>query len=224
MARTATTRPAKTPVRAGVVRDSVKPVAKKTVPKKTVASKSTTKPFAANTKKPRVPADARARRAAADAARLDTVAKTTRRVDDTPLVIDPDDTAALEKADRHKAHVIPDTAVNTDASTPESGAGLVARVSRAVERELEQIELIVGGGRIRSTQRSEAERRARTLASLARTLSEVRRLRATEDAQRSAYEPSEARDLDAFRKELWRRLEGMAARPADVPAAGDEPE
>jgi hypothetical protein len=44
-----------------------------------------------------------------------------------------------------------------------------------------QIERIVGGHRVPIAQRSEAERRARTLASLARTLNEVKRLRAEEE-------------------------------------------
>lgn len=47
-----------------------------------------------------------------------------------------------------------------------------------MERELSQIEVIVGGSHVNPAQRTEAERRARTLASLARTLTEVRKLRA----------------------------------------------
>src|SRR5690606_1305112 len=57
-----------------------------------------------------------------------------------------------------------------DDPPPASGLALIARVSRAIERELSQIESIVGGQRVPPMQRSEAERRARTLASLARTL------------------------------------------------------
>ncbi len=107
------------------------------------------------------PVRAEEKRAAATAARKSTIAKTTRQVGDGPLVLDVNDTAAWQKAERAKARVIPDATVTAEDATPESGAGLVERVSRAVERELEQIELIVGGGRVRSTQRSEAERRAR---------------------------------------------------------------
>ncbi|MET0721467.1 MAG: hypothetical protein ABWY64_11615 [Tardiphaga sp.] len=233
MAKLPHARPAKAPVRAagapgaanGVVR---KTIARKVSPKKAPLTKKLPGPkkkpaatLAADTA-PVVTPETRAKRASATAARAATMAKTTKQVGDGPLVVDVHDGEAWEKANQNKARVIPDVVVNADDPAPESGAALVERVSRAVERELAQIEIIVGGGRVRTTQRNEAERRARTLASLARTLSEVRRLRATEDAQRSAYEPSEARDLDAFRKELWRRLEGMAARPADVPAAGDE--
>jgi hypothetical protein len=96
-------------------------------------------------------------------------------------------------------------------------------VTRAVERELMQIETIVGGHHVHPQQRTEAERRARTLASLARTLSEVRRLRAADELQGPAYEPSAARDLDEFRKTLWKRLEQMVGRQTPLPDAGDEP-
>lgn len=58
---------------------------------------------------------------------------------------------------------------------------LLNRVSRAIERELTQIELIVGGTRVLPRHRTEAERRARTLASLARTLREVMQLRESEE-------------------------------------------
>jgi hypothetical protein len=47
---------------------------------------------------------------------------------------------------------------------------LIERVTRAIERELSLIEVIVGGSHLKPQQRTEAERRARTLASLARTL------------------------------------------------------
>ena len=51
---------------------------------------------------------------------------------------------------------------------------LIERVVDAIERELTQIEHIVGGQRGKRGQRTETERRARTLASLARTFAEVR--------------------------------------------------
>jgi hypothetical protein len=109
-----------------------------------------------------------------------------------------------------------------------SNAGdLVERVSRAIERELEGIERIVGGDRVPPSQRTEAERRARTLASLARTLSEVMKLRAiTRAAATETAKPADddtiPRDLDEFRRELSRRLEFMVAAAAPVSAAGDD--
>lgn len=102
------------------------------------------------------------------------------------------------------------------------GLELIARVSRAIERELMQIERIVGGHRVPIAQRSEAERRARTLASLARTLNEVKRLRAEEEKPKAADDDAVPRDLDEFRRELSRRLALMDAAAAPLPAGGDE--
>jgi metal-dependent hydrolase (beta-lactamase superfamily II) len=82
---------------------------------------------------------------------------------------------------------------------------LVERVTRAVERELSQIEVIVGGHHVRPQQRTEAERRARTLASLARTLTELRKLRAEEDRLKPHHDDGPA-DIDEFRRALSQKL------------------
>lgn len=105
---------------------------------------------------------------------------------------------------------------------PAIGIALVERVTRAVERELSQIEVIVGGHHVKSGQRTEAERRARTLASLARTLTEVRRLRADEEKLKPQDDPDRPRDLDEFRRTLSRRLEQMVRGRTNLPAGGDE--
>jgi len=102
------------------------------------------------------------------------------------------------------------------------GLELIARVSRAIEHELMQIERIVGGHHVPVKQRSEAERRARTLASLARTLNEVKRLRAEEAKPKAADDDAVPRDLDEFRRELSRRLALMDAAAAPLSAGGDE--
>lgn len=106
---------------------------------------------------------------------------------------------------------------------PATGMALVERVTQAVERELSQIEVIVGGHHVKKEQRTEAERRARTLASLARTLSEVRRLRADEEKLKPEDDDTVPRDLDEFRRTLSRRLEQMVRARSDVSAGGDEP-
>jgi plasmid stabilization system protein ParE len=113
------------------------------------------------------------------------------------------------------------TAPPADSPFAQDSVALVERVARAVERELAEIEGIVGTlqGKAKPT---EAERRARTLASLARTLSEVRRLRASEETQKPDDEPSAARNLEEFRKILFKRLEGMPTRSATLPAATDD--
>ena len=101
---------------------------------------------------------------------------------------------------------------------PAAGAALIERVSRAIERELTQIEVIVGGSHVQHKQRTEAERRARTLASLARTLREVMLLRAGEKKEK-ADDDAVPRDLSELRLALARRLDQLVA---DAKAAHPE--
>ena len=69
---------------------------------------------------------------------------------------------------------------------------------------------------------TEAERRARTLASLARTLGEVTRLRAGQHKVNPADDDAVPRDLDEFRRALSRRLEQLVAAPAPDSAGEHE--
>lgn len=108
-----------------------------------------------------------------------------------------------------------------DDPPPATGVVLIDRVTDAIEREITLIEGIVGGVRIKPDRRTEAERRARTLASLARTLTELRRLRAGEE-KKPPDDDSIPRDLDDFRRALSRRLEQMVADAAEFPAARDD--
>lgn len=136
--------------------------------------------------------------------------------------------AKAERATRSRRR----TAVDIAADPPPgetTSASMVERVSDAIERELSKIERIVGNpARMLPAQRVETESRARVLASLARTLKEVMRLR---DQERGADHTKAAddddavpRDLDEFRRELSRRLEGLVAGAAPLPAGGDEPD
>ncbi|HEY8333598.1 MAG TPA: hypothetical protein VIQ05_07365 [Tardiphaga sp.] len=230
MATTSAARPAKKSARAGVVSRVRKTPAKTTAAKKPVAKKAVAKKAVkkapvrkAAAKKPVGPRTAKRllkeKRDAAVLARKKTQDATLLRVDQTDVVIDEHDDVAQQKLARLRR-----TAVDKASDPPPAtGIALVERVTRAVERELMQIETIVGGHHVKPQQRSEAERRARTLASLARTLTEVRRLRAADELQRPAHGPSAARDLDAFRRILWQRLEGMVGRATAVPAADHEP-
>jgi plasmid stabilization system protein ParE len=141
--------------------------------------------------------------------------KTAKKTAEKPVSAKPARKAASRKASPFS------TEPRADAAPAEGSLGLVERVAQAVDRELAEIEGIVGTlhGKSRPT---EAERRARTLASLARTLSEVRRLRAADETQKPDDEPSAARDLEEFRKILFKRLEEMPGRAAALPAAEDD--
>jgi hypothetical protein len=109
-----------------------------------------------------------------------------------------------------------------DDPPPATGIALVERVTRAVERELSQIEVIVGGHHVKRQQRTEAERRARTLASLARTLTEVRKLRADEHKVKPQDDDASSRNSPGFRLELARRLDRLVAEAKAVhPGEGE---
>ncbi|RTL49750.1 MAG: hypothetical protein EKK40_15540 [Bradyrhizobiaceae bacterium] len=102
---------------------------------------------------------------------------------------------------------VPSKILNEDMSAPVGV--LLARVSGAIEDELTQIEMIVSGG-TKLRERNQAERRARTLASLARTLREVMQLRAGEEKARHD-DDAVPRDIGELRRELARRLERIVA-------------
>jgi hypothetical protein len=107
---------------------------------------------------------------------------------------------------------------------PSDPAQLVMRVTRAIENELSQIEDIMNGARVSPAKRSEAEKRARLLASLARTLAEVTKLReGTREARADHEDDAVPRDLDEFRRTLERRLAQMAEGAAGETDRRDEP-
>ncbi|OUX58435.1 MAG: hypothetical protein CBB64_24315 [Afipia sp. TMED4] len=153
------------------------------------------------------------------------------------LVADPHDHSANEaiaaRSARRTTRLKPRKQTATDiAADPPPGdtpaTSMVARVSDAIERELSKIERIVGNpSRLYPAQRIETESRARVLASLARTLKEVMRLReqerGTDDNAKAADDDAVPRDLDEFRRELSRRLEGLVESAAPVSDRGDEP-
>jgi hypothetical protein len=109
-----------------------------------------------------------------------------------------------------------------DDPPPATGIALVERVTRAVERELSQIEVIVGGHHVKPALRTEAERRARTLASLARTLTEVRKLRADEHRVKPQDDPDRPRDIEELRRRLAERLGQFVRGTTDLPGGNDE--
>lgn len=88
---------------------------------------------------------------------------------------------------------------------------LIHRVRAAVEREIVAIEAVlsrVEGARLRS---ADAERAARTLATLVKTLREVAALQRDEkpETESGESEADQFRDLDDFRAELAERLDRL---------------
>jgi hypothetical protein len=210
--------PGETPVRAGRV-SAIKVAKRKAAPEKKGPKKFTPIKSALVLKR-----EEAGKRQARIEARAETLAATKRIVGLEPIATDPADAPARAAIDNQRrrsvAHIakpepqpsarIKRTAVDRiDDPPPATGAALVERVTQAVERELSQIEVIVGGHHVKLHQRTEAERRARTLASLARTLSEVRKLRA--DEHKPKRDDDVPRDLNEFRLELARRLDRLVA-------------
>ena len=101
------------------------------------------------------------------------------------LIVSSDDTDAIDAVARATANSLVATRVTgkrsaverlDDPKPADSESTLVERVSNAIERELSKIEVIIGVSHVPPVLRTEAESRARVLASLARTLKEVMRL------------------------------------------------
>lgn len=229
MAMTRTTRPATKP--AGDARAPARKVAKrkiarrpaakktaakKAVVRKTIAAKASTRKASSTTS---LKTSRKATKAAAT--RKATVAKTQRLVDEVPLVVDDGDgiaqmkiatlRAAKARASDHRGRVKRSAVDRLNDPPPASGSALIERVSRAIERELTQIKVIVGSHHVPPRQRTEAERRARTLASLARTLREVTALRLSEKKEKREDDDAVPRDLSELRLALARRLDQLVA-------------
>ncbi|HEX7884282.1 MAG TPA: hypothetical protein VF499_16265 [Afipia sp.] len=209
----------KKPSSAPVKKPAAKKVAKKAVKKAAVRKTTATKPVAVKPEREKRP-------------RAKVIVEHPGN-----LVADPHDHAAVEAIGRAEAkaeratRARKRTAVDIAANPPlgeTPATSMVERVSDAIERELSKIEQIVGNPlRIAPAQRIETESRARVLASLARTLKEVMRLREQEredDKADTADDDAVPRDLDEFRRELSRRLEGLVANATPLPAGGDEPD
>ena len=94
-------------------------------------------------------------------------------------------------------------------------AAISARIRRAVEHELDAIEQIMARLTPRDGRSEEAERAARVLASLTRTLHEVARLDATPAAARSEENNDRGpADPDEFIRDLARRMDEFARAAA----------
>lgn len=105
---------------------------------------------------------------------------------------------------------------------------VVDHLERTVERELDAIEKILARLPRGDDRAMQAERAARTLASLTRTLNEVQRLRRAQAANgptpaqtESADDDDMPRDIDEFRRELARRIDAFVAGRSDPPVPDD---
>jgi hypothetical protein len=191
--------------------------ARKAVPKRVV--KKPAKPKSLRTKKQK----AAAKRAAAVEKRKQTKAATNRTVGAEPIAVDPADDAARAAIDKRQVRGRRTAVHRLNDPPPAVGIALVERVTRAVERELSQIEVIVGGSHVNRVQRTEAERRARTLASLARTLTEVRKLRAEEEKLKPQHDDG-PEDIDEFRRALSEKLDRLVRESKELyPDESDGP-
>ena len=235
MAVKRTTKPVKPP--AGNVRVSArKRVAKTTTTKRVVAkktdfkkadlkhtvsaAKTAAKKTSTKTSK-KTEASTKAEKTKTVATRKATVTRTQRLVDAAPLAVDDGDDIAKTKiaalreakanASDHGGRAKRSAVERANDPPPAAGRALIERVSRAIERELTQIEVIVGGQYVAPRQRTEAERRARTLASLARTLREVTALRLSEKKEKREDDDAVPRDLSELRLALARRLDQLVA-------------
>jgi len=220
--RTATKRPAKTPPtkrEAATTSTAKRAVVKKTAAKTSTGDARATKTSAAKSDRPRIAKTSVAKTSVAETVEEPAVAQTAS----IPDVTDHDDGESPSTPRRRGPSGVTRTAVDRcNDPPPLSGLPLIDRVGQAAEREITRIEVIIGGNHVDPAQRTEAERRARTLASLARTLAALRQLRSDEQRRRSRDDDAIPRDLDELRRALSRRLEQMVDGRAQLPAAGDE--
>jgi hypothetical protein len=200
---------------------------KSSAPKKLPPKKSARKRIAQKSAKPKSRRALKRERDAAIEKRRQTRAATNVVVGPEPIAVDPGDAVARAAIAKRQVRGRRSAVHRLNDPPPAIGSALIERVTSAVERELSQIEVIVGGSHVNRTQRTEAERRARTLASLARTLTEVRKLRAEEEKLKPPDEKLSARDIEQFRLELAKKLDRLVAEAealppgeAELPGAG----
>jgi hypothetical protein len=223
MATKRAAKPAKKPVKAArapaKTSKAKKSPAKKSVAKKPVMEEPETPKKAKSKSKKAFKEQSQRIRASADARRT-TLATTAVRPEPDP--------SAAQTATKPKPEPRPprrSAVERLEDSPPAAGAVLIERVVSSIERELVQIDAIVGKSHVLKAQRTEAERRARTLASLARTLTEVRKLRAEENKLKPQHDDG-PEDIETFRLELARKLDRLAAEaqalfPGESDSAGD---
>ena len=150
------------------------------------------------------------------AVRSDDVAATPGPANDS---VPEQDLPALESSPQALAASAPGTA-DADRSS------MIERLWCAVEAELAAVERMRAQLGTQPQSPAEAERTARTLESIVRTLKEVDRLRSAEAATTDDDDDDLPRDLDEFRRVLAQRIEAFVASRTDgtVPVGAPEGE
>jgi hypothetical protein len=107
---------------------------------------------------------------------------------------------------------------STDPNTAPVADSIATRLEAAVEKELRKVESLRGGSNQRGKRSAEAERIARTLATLTETLFKVRRLR-----EPGNISGSDDEDADGFRINLAHRIDVFVRSRTDgsVSEAGE---
>jgi hypothetical protein len=118
------------------------------------------------------------------------------------------DSAKADSPERKAADANP-PAPATLAAPPLDRSALAARIQRSIERELDAIERVLD--LLQPQNGNEAERAARTLAALARTLREVATLDSDPAAEADPDDDAGPRDMDEFRRDLARQIESIIA-------------
>lgn len=96
----------------------------------------------------------------------------------------------------------------------EAAAAIEEGIMLAIEKQVEAIERVVANLNASPPQAVESERAARSLASLSRTLAEIRTLRTARMDARADDRDGFPENLDALRQELAARIERLAAGAA----------
>jgi hypothetical protein len=87
----------------------------------------------------------------------------------------------------------------------------ITRINESIELELTRIDELLASSKSGVRTHAEVDRRARTLASLARTLRELTSLRKEQEKPKQADDEGFPRDLGELRRALARRLEVLVA-------------
>ena len=116
---------------------------------------------------------------------------------------------AIPKADLTSTGQLPAAVASAAPVTPERRQALAERIQSVVEREMTLIEMIVK--KLKPSDQAEAERSMRTLATISRTLREIRAINQPDGATPpdEADNDSIPRDIDEFRLELARRIHAL---------------